>query len=822
MSGRVLSVGGHERVAVTRWQVCSTAPGATTEGARWIDAAAPDGGGGLTAAAALRAAGAWSLDGAARRFDAEDWWFRATLPEVARDGNASDEAELALTFGGLATLADVWLDGQPLFSSDNMFVAHERVIERGGGELLIRCRALDAALAGKRPRPRWRAPMIENQQLRWFRTTLLGRTPGWSPPAQAVGPWRAVAIERRRGFAIEDVALGASVAGNVGRVRVVARARSLGAPLDGVLVVGDARAQLQVRDGALVGEIELRDPRRWWPHTHGEPALYPAHLEIGGQIVDLGKIGFRELERRGDFELAVNGARVFCRGACWTPLDPVTLDGDPRPALMQMRDAGMNMVRVGGTMVYENDAFYDACDELGILVWQDFMFANMDYPDDDAAFGAGVDAEVKQQLARLQARPSLAVLCGNSEGEQQAAMFGAGRERWAPKLFHETLPSLARELCPDVPYWPSSAHGGDFPHQGNVGTTSYYGVGAYLRPLTDARRAEVRFASECLAFANVPAPSALPGGPSVRVHHAAWKARTPRDLGAGWDFDDVRDFYLRELFHVDPMLLRYGDHERYLALSRVVTGEVMAQTFGEWRTRRSTCAGGLVWFLRDLWPSAGWGVVDAAGAPKAAWYYLKRALQPLAVHISDEGGNGLMVHITNDRAEPLAAELELTLYHAGEVQVATGKRALAVEPRAAIEVGAASLFDGFLDLSYAYRFGPPSHDLVVATLRAAATGAILAQAFHFPLGWPSARELDVGLVAAATLDDGGATLTLRTRRFAQSIAVDADGFLADHAYFHLAPGGERTIRLRRVAGTTPLRGTVQPLNASAASKIVVS
>ena len=835
MTGRVRSVGGHERVAITRWQVCSTAPGATTEGARWIDAAAPDGG--LTAAAALRAAGAWTLDGAARRFDAEDWWFRATLPSLARaaataDG-ASDEAELALTFGGLATVAEVTLDGAPLLSSDNMFVGHERLLERGGGELLIRCRALDVALGGKRPRPRWRAPMIENQQLRWFRATLLGRTPGWSPPAQAVGPWRPVALERRAGVAVDDVRLRVEVQGGVGRVEVACRARGLGRAIASAELViardGEShRVALSGGSGASGGDwsgrLELRDPARWWPHTHGEPALYDARLDLGGVEVALGKIGFRELVRTEPFALEVNGARIFCRGACWTPLDPVTLASDRSAlaaALGQARDAGMNMLRVGGTMVYESDDFYDLCDELGILVWQDFMFANMDYPEDDAAFVAGVTTEATQQLARLQARPSVAVLCGNSEGEQQAAMFGAGRERWSPRLFHETLPSLARELCPDVPYWPSSAHGGDFPHQGNVGTTSYYGVGAYLRPLTDARRAEVRFASECLAFANVPGPGALPGGPSVRVHHAAWKARTPRDLGAGWDFDDVRDFYLGEIFGVEPMRLRYADHERYLALSRVVTGEVMAQTFGEWRTRRSTCGGGLVWFLRDLWSSAGWGVVDAAGVPKAAWYYCKRALQPVGAHISDEGGNGLFLHVVNDRATPLSGELEIALYYGGEIVVASTRREVAVGPRAAIEIGAATLFDGFLDLSYAYRFGPPSHDLVVATVRAP-SGATLAQAFHFPLGVPATRELDVGLTAAATVDGDDAIVTVRTRRFAQSVAVEADGFVPDDAYFHLAPGAERTLRLRRVAGTSALRGTLQPLNASAASKIVVS
>ena len=173
-------------------------------------------------------------------------------------------------------------------------------------------------------------------------------------------------------------------------------------------------------------------------------------------------------------------------------------------------DAGMNMIRVGGTMVYESDDFYDLCDEHGVLVWQDFMFANMDYPD-DAGFSALVDVEVNQALARLQARPSLAVLCGSSEGEQQAAMWGAPRELWAAPLFHQALPARARGFCPDVAYWPSSAHGGAFPHQPSAGTTSYYGVGAYLRPLEDARLSEVRFAR----VADRVSPGVAAAGPRV-------------------------------------------------------------------------------------------------------------------------------------------------------------------------------------------------------------------------------------------------------------------------------------------------------------------
>lgn len=837
VSGRIRGIDGHEVLQASHWEAHATPPDAVTDPRSpellWRPASE---GSATTAAAALRAAGGFSLDDPSRpptrRLDADDWWFRTRLPAIER---ATDD-EIALVASGIATVADVWLDGAPLLETDNMFRSHERVLERGGGELVIRCRALDTLLGAKRPRPRWKAPMIESQQLRWFRTTLLGRTPGWSPPAAAVGPWRGVHVERRRGFAVDDVSLRTAVSGSHGTVEVTCRLRALGAARDlravELVVERDGREHVAKLvaglEGALTAHLTIADVHRWWPHTHGEPAVYHARLLVGPSrvVVDLGSIGFREVTRDGDFAIVINGAPVFCRGACWTPLDVVTLSADraaTERALLQVRDAGMNMLRVSGTMTYESDDFYDLCDELGILVWQDFMFANMDYPEEDARFAENVAIEARQILSRLQARPSLAVLCGNSEGEQQAAMFGAPRDRWSPKLFHDTLAALSSEKCPDVPYWPSSAHGGAFPHEPRVGTTSYYGVGAYLRPLDDARRAEVRFASECLAFANV--PEATP--PAMKVHHPAWKARTPRDLGAGWDFDDVRDHYVERLFGADPMTLRYADHDRYLDLGRAATGEVMAAVFGEWRRQASTCRGGLLWFLRDLWSGAGWGVVDAAGRPKSAYWYLRRALAPVAVHVSDEGNSGLYVHVANDRPGRIEGELEIALFRAGEIAVGSTKRAIAVEARSAATLAAAASFDGFMDLSNAYRFGPAACDLVVATLRdapAASGGVTLAETFHFPVGLPSARELDLGLVASAReRSDGAFDVTVRTRRFAQSVVLEADGFTASDAWFHLAPSAERTVVLTRsVPGATaPLKGTLRALNSELTPKIVL-
>jgi beta-mannosidase len=922
--------------------------------AEWIEV--PDGE--RTVAAALRRLGRWSLDGAVRRFDAEEWWWRTTVHTSGR---------CFLCLDGLATHASVWLDGAPVLESDDMFVAHrlgvaiEEGSRAGSGatagagatatatphHLVVRFRSLDAVLAARRPRPRWRTPMIEHQQLRFVRTTLLGRTPGWSPPAAVVGPWRGVRLEQTDGLEIDGLTLrarldegahagepeaGPGIAELHGDFRMMDGGRVVGAVLaltrDGVT----HRAELTVRalgpaarldrpagNGSgtsaaafgLAGQVTIPGVARWWPHTHGAPNLYEARLVLrtegprgdGATTVEvsLGRVGFRtvEIDRTasgggpanagggagadgavgggvggvGDgFQLRVNGVPIFCRGACWTPLDVVSLDasGDALArAFEQLVACGMNMVRVGGTMVYETDDFYDLCDAHGILLWHDLMFANQDYPE-DAALLASVRTEVGQFLSRMQGRPSLAVLCGSSEGEQQAAMWGAPRDCWSPPLFHRVLPELCRAALPDVPYWPSSAHGGAFPHQASAGTTSYYGVGAYLRPLEDARRAEVRFASECLAFANVPEASGLPGGPesapSLRVHHPAWKARTPRDLGAGWDFDDVREHYLEALYRLDPTTLRYADPQRHLALARATTGEVMAAVFGEWRRRRSPCGGGLVWFLRDLWPGAGWGVIDATGNPKAAWWYLRRALAPVSVHISDEGGNGLDVHLTNDGPRGLRGELELSLFRGGEIGVGTARTAVEVPGHGALEIAAGSLFDGFLDLSYAYRFGPPSVDLVVATLMV--DGKVRGQAFHFPLGLPSAREADLGLTAEVVRhrrdgrgraegnakDDGrgvdpdtasdperdrgdagndGAIeveVVIRTRRFAQSVTIDADGFVADDAWFHLAPGAERRVRLtptrtpadRARASAAALRGVVEALNCERPTRIALA
>jgi beta-mannosidase len=818
------------------WSICSATPGS--------DAPPPDGHWRpaprlAPVAAVLRERGEWSLDAPPVNFDASDWWYRLRFDRPAPAGGA-----LVLCFDGLATLADVRLNGEPLLASGNMFVRHERevssLLRERDNELLIRFAALDAQLAQRRPRPRWRAPMVAHQQLRWFRTTLLGRTPGWSPPAAVVGPWREIRLEQRDTACAPHVHLEVFVEGDDGVVRcrvepAMAAAQQAGSATLELFRNGVTHAlplAAHARSG-FAGELRIERPALWWPHTHGEPCLYAARIRMrsgGAETVhELGLIGFRTIELDtdgGDFRLRVNGVPVFCRGACWTPLDPVSLRSTAdacRVALLQARAAGMNMLRVTGTMVYEENHFYTQCDELGLLVWQDFMFANMDYPHHDAPFLDSVTLEANQQVRRLQAHPCLAVLCGNSEVEQQAAMWGAAREHWRSPLFDQLLAELCAAHAPRTPYWPSSAHGGAFPHQADAGTTSYYGVGAYLRPFDDARRCGLRFATECLAFANIPEPPALErltGGLTVRTHHPAWKARSPRDLGAGWDFDDVRDHYLKLVFGADPQQLRATDHERYLLLGRVATAEAMTAAFSEWRRAGSSCRGALVLFLRDLWPGAGWGLVDDSGLPKSCWYALKRVLQPISVLMTDEGGNGLSVHVVNDKDEAQDLQLELAAWRDGDVRVAHGQRQLKVPPRSAVAVPAVELLPGFVDLSYAYRFGPIVCEAVAATLRDS-EGAARAQAFHFPGGLDAHARADAGLRASATvLDDGSLEVVVRCTRFAQAVHFEIPGYAPEDQYFHLAPGAEARVTLRPITGRPPV-GSVSASNSLHAAAIEV-
>ncbi|HTX10887.1 MAG TPA: hypothetical protein VME22_19850 [Solirubrobacteraceae bacterium] len=805
------------------WQLASTTPDkcqgpADVDGLEWLPARVPG-----SAAGALRDAGAWS-PGDALDFDAVDWWFRSRFE--GEPAGAAEEVRLALD--GIATVCEVYLNGERVLDSDSMFAAHRLEVSRrlragvAGNELVICCRALGPRLQERRrPRARWRTRLVSESNLRFYRTTLLGRAPGFAPGPACVGPWKPVRLERARGLAVDLLRLRTSVDGATGRLSVRGRLRSLvsGESLREITVEldgpsGTHRAPLAIASsGADVeGELVVPGVERWWPHTHGQPVLHNVGLRVflGGKeiVVPAGRVGFRSLETAGEVErdgiqLRVNDVPVFVRGAVWTPVDfaaPCSRGPQLSGALDAFVRAGMNMLRVPGIGCYESEEFYERCDELGILVWQDFMFANLDYPESDVDFMATVAHEARQVLAGLAARPSLAVLCGNSEVAQQVAMLGLDPQLAYGPLYEELLPSVVAEAGVQAPYVPSAPWGGDLPFRPDRGVANYYGVGAYLRPLEDARRSEVKFAAESLAFSNVPNEATVEvlGGPAV--HTPRWKAGVPRDAGAGWDFEDVRDFYLRLLYGIDPVELRSIDPERYLELSRHVTGEVMAETLGEWRRPASPCGGALVLWLTDLVPGAGWGLLDDRARPKAAYWYLRRALSPVAVWSTDEGLSGVVAHVANDRREALSATVRISLYRDLEVLVEEARVEVVLAPHDTWSGNVEQLLGRFVDVSWSYRFGPPAQDLVVLTLEGGDRQRPLSQSFRFPAGRRTRAESAAALGLRASLQGAERevpTVTVTSRRLAYGVRLHIPGFVPDDDAFGIEPGHARTIELRR-------------------------
>lgn len=782
------------------WQCMTTKAGACASpsglpATGWLPAQVPG-----TVASAWRSAGRLDEEHPPA-FASDDHWYCLPLA-----GNGPRRLRLH----GLATLAEVWLDDQKMLTSDSMFVAHDVEFELNGEATLSLCfRSLAPLLAARRSRARWRPRLVTPPTLRNVRTTLLGYMPGWCPPLQAVGPWRAIEKLGDAPAAIDTVDLRTQLDGDDGIVSVTLEfVHPQPDTTPAVLNCGTARSSLQWTSAhTLSGNLRVPHAERWWPHTHGTPRLHDVELHLGDTSIALGCVGFRTIDvARGDdgegFALRINGTPVFCRGACWTSADPVTLAGTPEQlaqAFALARDAGMNMLRVGGTMVYESDAFYRLADEYGMLIWQDFAFANFDYPT-DSDFTASITLEATQFLARTRRFASLAVLCGGSEVDQQAAMFGLPLSMRAQPLFTEHLPSIVERERPDVPYVTNSPSGGVWPFSTRTGITHYYGVGAYQRPLDDVRRSQVRFAAECLAFANVPDDATLQDAGTIHAHDPRWKAAVPRDPGAGWDFDDVRDHYLRTLYGIEPARLRYEDPQRYLDLSRAVVAELMTDVFAEWRRAGSPCGGGLVWQLQDLKSGAGWGVVDALGRPKSAWHGLSQVLQPVQVVITDEGLNGLDLHLINETADTLTLQLDLVCLRDGAVDVASATRAVVLAPRSTQRIGAADCLGQFFDFTCAYRFGPRAHDVTIVTLRDPSSGRIWSEACHLPERSALERH-DLGLTATSEATPDGWVLVIESRRFARYVHISDAHYRARQDWFHLPPN-------------RPVRVPLTPFNAN--------
>lgn len=777
-----------------------------------------------------------------------DWEYRARF-DVDAPTLARAHAELA--FEGLDTFATVTLNGQPLLKADNSHRTWRARVDGklrpAGNELRIVLRspirtllpdvqAMPHKIAGNYPSPYGDEP----------KDAMVGnfvRKPGyhfgwdWGPRYVTAGIWRPVQLEswdaqRLTALAVQTRALDASRADLEIAVEIESAAVGSAAVQievldpDGTRVARiDRKALLKAGDNRIAVPVALQQPRRWWPVGQGEQARYTVratlapdtpgatHIEqrTGLRTVELR----REVDRNGGqgFAFVINGVPIFAKGANVIPFDmfPARVDAARiRRELTAARDANMNMLRNWGGGYYEDDVFFDIADELGLLVWQDFMFGGGMQPGYDPAFRANVVAEARDNVRRLRHHPSVVLWCGNNEEETAWKDWGHGRDLTAADpafaakvwqgyvdLFGNDLRQVVAEEGLGVPYW-SSSPSNDLDEKANDSTRGdkhYWQVwGNPALPVTAYLHETPRFMSEYGLQAwpvlrtldgIIPAAEQQVDSPTVRAHQKFMAGEGNQRL----------------LKYIEEEYGTPRDFPAFVYLSQVMQADGIQLAALHHRASRPYTMGSLYWQLNDVWPGASWSSIDYAGRWKALHFHARRFFADQAVAaLRDEGVT--RVSLLNDRQQGLQATWRLRVLDLDGTRRGEQRHTVALPPLSALEVGR------FADADL-LKGADPTRTVAVVELFDGAS--LLSQQVVYFVPAKALALSPARIDAELRADGDGYVLTLRSSTLVRALWVafdSVDATLDDNA-LELVPGETVTIRLRSEADLDTLRDALR-------------
>ena len=631
--------------------------------------------------------------------DKEDWVYE-TCFTLAADMMRKENMELV--FEGLDTYADVYLNDECILKADNMFrcwsIPVRQYIREENNILKVYFHS-----PVKIDVPKWDAlpyqypasnDQSENGGLFNKKISIFARKAGyhygwdWGPRLVTSGIWRPVYIRAWSDLRINDVFIEQKEVG-AGRA-VIAGHVELDADKDmnGVLVtitdevtgrvLGEWQADLKRGTNRVTVDFVLHKPKLWWSNGLGEPFLYRFRTDIiaGGDLLDskTERVGIRSLkvvhqpDKDGHtFYIELNGRPVFAKGANYIPSDnflPRVTPENYKRTILDAAGVNMNMLRVWGGGIYENDVFYDLCDEYGIMIWQDFMFACSMYPAEGALLD-NIHQEAVDNVKRLRNHACIALWCGNNECQDAWLGWGWKREierqnkEYADKIwaqyrqqYHVTLPGVVREYAPGTFYWPSSP----FAFEGEMsGTTDgdrhYWSVWHSKAPISDYDSEKSRFFSE-YGF------QSFPEFESVKRY-----APYPED----WDIrSEVMMSHQRGGDHANGLIETYllneykkpRDFRAFLYMNHVLQGDAIKTAIESHRRQMPYNMGTLFWQHNDCWPVASWASRDYYGRWKAQHYYVRKAYDDILISSVVEGDD-LKVYAVSDRLENTSGQLQL-------------------------------------------------------------------------------------------------------------------------------------------------------------------
>ncbi len=582
------------------------------------------------------------------------WHYTTSVPRQ-RDGT-----QVRLVFEGVDTMATIRVDGQVRANTDDMF--HRWVIDLGADDRdgawevdVEFAPALPVARQAEAAHPLPRADMYE---LPYNQVRKMACSFGWDwgPTTVTCGLWREVVVERRHGARMESCFVAGDWTDH-GVLRGVVQVDGVASHLSVVVTdesdIPIASASVELADNCANFVVPVPAARAWNVRGRGAQPLYRARVELVdsvGEVVERidRRVGFRDVEisqapdaHGNEFAIHVNGERVWARGFNWIPADVLperVTRQRVRSLLADVVATGANMLRVWGGGVVESSEFYDACDELGLLVWQDFSFACAAYAEDDAQ-AERVTREVTDAVSRAGHHPALALWCGCNENLWGHEDWGwkdvLGEDgAWGERLYYDVIPSVLAAVDPRRPYIPGSPFSpdrDDHPNDPRSGTTHHWDTWNEL-DYGEFESKSSRFASEfgwqapCAWPTLVQALGSEPsGGDDGRLERLQKAYKGMESLQRGVN---------AHLSHLPT------DGSHWHSAAQIVQARALSTSIGHFRSMHDTCSGALWWQFDDCWPALSWSVADVAGRRKLSWYaaaevMADRAVLATAVDVKD-------------------------------------------------------------------------------------------------------------------------------------------------------------------------------------------
>lgn len=633
--------------------------------------------------------------------DKQNWEYRVRF-QVA-DLKSQYQHHL-LQCEGLDTYADVYLNGQLLFQADNFHRFWETdisgALKEGENELYIYFHSpIQKGLAALEQHG-YELPAVndqsENGGLGKKRVSVFVRKPGyhfgwdWGPRLVTSGVFRPIRIKSWSDAQLSDVYFHQqSVSTEAAQLETLINVDAHAATSADLFIywqdslLAQQKVSLQVGQQTVQIPIQIDQPRLWWSRGLGEAYLYDlkVQLQVDGRTLDekQHRVGLRSVrvvqepdEKGSSFYFELNGVPVFAKGANYIPNDLFLsrfTEKDYESLIQSAADANMNMLRVWGGGIYEYDHFYDLCDEQGIMVWQDFMFACSMYPG-DSAFLESVRQEAIDNVRRLRNHASIVIWCGNNEIDVAWANFkytaGWGWKQLYSKerrdqiwedytaVFHQILPEVVAQYHPGIFYWPSSPYAREGEHSNNKSTHGdihYWGVWHAKHPFSAFYENVGRFMSE-YGFQSFPELK------TVKTYTVPEDWNIESEVMASHQRSGIGNLrirgYMADHYQVPD------DFESFLYVGQVLQGEAMKMAVEAHRSAMPYCMGSLYWQLNDCWPVASWSGMDYYQRWKAMHYFVKNAFEPLIVSFLPQG-DSLQLFVTSDHLEAIDAQLKLRL-----------------------------------------------------------------------------------------------------------------------------------------------------------------